>query len=704
MKRPVDNSPRREKSWASALRAAAEVARRATVSEADVIRAVTEELRRLELRGGVLLMTEEDQLQIQSRSLSQVLERSLQRLTGYEITGYRFNPKDVDVYRRALESGEAVFSDDRAEIVTQMIPPLLKPLLPSIMRILGESNVIVAPLVLAQETIGTINVTAKWLSPEDLPMVAALADHIAIALGHVRARAELESALQLQSLRSQIAEAATSALDLPVVLERIVLMAVSELGADAGAVGIIDDEKDTIDFPFSSGVPEHFLTQTTMDEGNLAVVLQSHQPLLMNHYQRSPGAADDGLQSNPQALLAAPLLAEGKSIGFIGMFSYTKGFEFTRNHLEMLEAVASIASTAVQNARLYARANRRAEESQALIRTARAISSSLDADTVLQEIAQQANILLQTDGSRIHMLDQDAGVLRCVVASGPNAKAIMAVQIPIGEGLTGYVVETGEPLLLNDPVPDKRGIQVPGTPEDELECLAIVPLSIRQRTMGAMAVRRLGHLHPFTQNDLELLMALAAQAAVSIENAHLYGQIESQAQQLEQQVTARTRDLALSESRYRSLVESAQFGIFQLNPQGKIVYANQALADLAGMPLEELLGKNFGETPVVPQEFLNSLNQRFKDRLQGKRPPQEIYEFTFRSTDHKPIPTIVGVSVFTDEDGKPEGLTGVVTDISERIELEQALRAERDRLNTLLNNIGDAVMVTDTKSKILFVN
>ncbi|TFH34483.1 MAG: PAS domain S-box protein, partial [Anaerolineales bacterium] len=47
---------------------------------------------------------------------------------------------------------------------------------------------------------------------------------------------------------------------------------------------------------------------------------------------------------------------------------------------------------------------------------------------------------------------------------------------------------------------------------------------------------------------------------------------------------------------------------------------------------------------------------------------------------------------------------GVVTDISERIELEQALRAERDRLNTLLNNIGDAVMVTDTKSKILFVN
>ena len=263
---------------------------------------------------------------------------------------------------------------------------------------------------------------------------------------------------------------------------------------------------------------------------------------------------------------------------------------------------------------------------------------------------------------------------------------------------------SGEALVINDPVVDDRGIQVPGTPQDEEECLAIVPLSIRQRTMGAMAVRRLGYDRPFSQNDLDLLMALAAQAAVSIENAHLYGQIETQAQQLEQQVLKRTRDLALSESRYRSLVESAQFGIFQLNPAGDIVYANQALADLAAVPMEALVGKNFSETTVIPSELLSSLQDRFRNRIQGEITPNEIYEFTFRSSTGRLIPTMVGVSIFTDDQGNPQGLTGVITDISERIKLEQALRAERDRLNTLLNNIGDAVMVTDTSGRILFVN
>ncbi|NIV37402.1 MAG: hypothetical protein GWN58_50685, partial [Anaerolineae bacterium] len=81
-----------------------------------------------------------------------------------------------------------------------------------------------------QIVIGTINVTSPKILPENVPMVAALADHIAIALGHVRARLELEHTLQLQQLRSQVALEASSTLDLPVVLERIVKTAIEEIG------------------------------------------------------------------------------------------------------------------------------------------------------------------------------------------------------------------------------------------------------------------------------------------------------------------------------------------------------------------------------------------------------------------------------------------------------------------------------------------
>jgi PAS domain S-box-containing protein len=64
----------------------------------------------------------------------------------------------------------------------------------------------------------------------------------------------------------------------------------------------------------------------------------------------------------------------------------------------------------------------------------------------------------------------------------------------------------------------------------------------------------------------------------------------------------------------------------------------------------------------------------------------------------------VGVSVIRDDTGKPRGLTGLVTDISERIKLEEELEAERDRLDAMLTHVGDGVMLTDADRKIQFVN
>src|SRR4030065_711224 len=104
----------------------------------------------------------------------------------------------------------------------------------------------------------------------------------------------------------------------------------------------------------------------------------------------------------------------------------------------------------------------------------------------------------------------------------------------------------------------------------------MAPLTVRQRTMGAMVVMRDGRDHPFDPSDLDLLAALAAQAAVAIENAHLFGQIQAQAIHLETQVAERTRDLALSEARYRSLVETSIAAIAQVDSNGRVTYANQA--------------------------------------------------------------------------------------------------------------------------------
>jgi PAS domain S-box-containing protein len=695
----------RDDVWVSALRATADVARRAVSAETDVIRAVTEELKRLHLRGGVALFTDDGSLEVQRPSLDNALMRSLERLAGISISGYRFDPHDVEVYRRVIETGETVFSSDRKMVVEQMTPPNLRPLVNRIVDMLGDVPVIIAPLILEDKPIGTINVSADWLSEADVAHVAALADHFAISLGHVRARERLEQALETQRLRNQVIEAVSNAVELDEVLERVNQLAHEVLSADATTIAILGDHEQTIRFPHAIGLPESYQERvTTTDTGTIRDLIANRKPQLIADYPSHPDATDEAIEWGVQSLIAVPLIIEDEIIAILALFSSSKERRFTHSDLEQAEAIGSMASIALQNARLYSEASRRADESETLMRTARAISSLLDTDTVLESIAQQANDLLKADGSRIHLLDYETNELNCMVALEPNAEAIMKFPIRVGEGLTGHVVETGEPLIINNPVEDQRGIQVPGTPEDESECLAIVPLSVRHRIMGAMTVRRLGLKHPFTDSDLNLLSAFAAQAAVSIENAHLYGQIEAQAQRLEIQVEERTRDLALSEARYRSLVETAQAGIFQLDLDGTLLYVNKALAEMAGELVENLIGKKFFQTSYLSEDTKRNNLDNLNKRLRGELPETDTFETVFTSKTGKKIPAIVGVSVIRDDTGKPRGLTGLVTDISERIKLEEELEAERDRLDAMLTHVGDGVMLTDADRKIQFVN
>jgi PAS domain S-box-containing protein len=487
-------------------------------------------------------------------------------------------------------------------------------------------------------------------------------------------------------------------------MERVLRLGEEITGADSGAIALLEPDGETLAFPYSFGDPKITMKKPAFGRGLIWISLKERKAVLLDDYSKHPDALVSAVEAGIQAFLGIPLIAGDDVLGGMAFFGRSEDIKFTREHLTQMETIASVAAIAAKNAHLYSDARRRAEEAQAIIRTAHSISASLDTETVLNEIATQANQLLDCDGSRIHLVDYDSDIVHCVVAREPNAEEILAFEFKIGEGITGGVIERGQPVVINDPSVDPNSIQVPGTPEDESECLAIVPLSIRQRTLGAMTVRRLGLDHPFTDQDLDLLSAFAAQAAVSIENANLFGQIEAQAQLLELQVEERTRDLSLSEARYRSLVESAQSGIFQLDLEGRLLYGNQALASMFGIDLDDVIGKRFDTLSFYQPKQLGQLLETYNQRIHGKREATEVYEMEFQTPSGCTIPTLIGVSLITDEEGIPQGLTGLVTDISERKELEEALKTERDRLDAILGHIGDAVMVTDADAAIQFVN
>ncbi len=689
--------------WAAALKAAAGVARKSSSSEEDLVQAVTKELRRLDMRGAVALLDHDGQLVLQSRALNRTIERQLKKLTGMSVKGFRFDPQEVDAYRRALEDRKPVFESDNSDTIAQMLPESLRSLLPRIVKVLGSLPVIVAPLLLEDRPLGTINVTASWLTPSDIPMVEALADHVAIALGHVRTRTQMHEALEREKLRNQVIEAVASSLDLSDVLKRVLDLAVEVVQADAGAIGLISPDGKSLNYPYLIGIPSSLKRESTLEGEGLAWrLLETRKPILLHEYSHHPSALPHWVEAGVHSFMGFPLIVGDEPIGTMGLFIKDKDRAFAEVQLEQAQAIATMAAMAVHNARLLSDANQRAEEAQALIQTARSVSASLDQETVLNMIAEKAKDLLQADGSRIHLHDPDADVLRCVIALDEAAEAFQAMELKPGEGLVGHVMESGEPLLTNHPFDDSRGMQVPGTLDQEPETLIMAPLKVRQRTMGVMTVRRLTTDRPFVQNDLEILIAFAAQAAVALENAHLYGQIMSQAHRLEIEVNERTRDLALSEARYRALVETAVAGIFQADLEARFVYVNQAFADMLEYKADELLGQPV--TVCMPKDVGPQIIDRYQARLRGEAPSREVFDTVFLSRNDVRIPAIVAVSLIMDEQDEPQGASILVFDISERKALEAAVKAQRDRLTAILANVGDAVFVMDPEGSIEFVN
>lgn len=689
---------------ASILRATTAVARQAASNEDDVIRAVTDEFHHLSLRGTVALLTPNGRLVFKNHSLGSAKAKALKKLVGTGIASLEIDPTEVDLFQEIFSTRQAAFSDDQPKVISQIIPPALVSLHPPIIKILGVGNVIFAPLIVHNEPIGAITVTAGWLTMDDIPLISALADHVSIALDHVRNRKTIEASLEIQRFRTQVAELLTSELDLPMIMERVLQLGEEITGADSGAIALLEPDGETLTFPYSFGVPEEMKRIPPLGSGLIWITLKERKAMLLEDYSEHPDALQPAIDGGVRALLGVPLIAGDDVLGGMAFFGRSEKINFTREHLAQMDSLAGMVAIAVRNAHLYSEAKRRAEEAQALIRTAHSISASLDTETVLNEIAAQANQLLDCDGSRIHLVDYDSSTVHCVVAREPNAEELLAFEFKVGEGITGCVIKSGQAVVINDSTSDPKSIQVPGTPEDEPECLAIVPLSIRQRTLGAMTVRRLGLDRPFTDKDLDLLSAFAAQAALSIENSNLFGQIEAQAQRLELQVEERTRELSLSEARYRSLVETAQSGIFQLDLKGHFLYGNQALASMFETDIEDVIGKRFDKLGFINPDNLGEILDNFYQRIRGKREPTEVFELEFQTPSGRTLPTLIGVSLITDDDGNPQGITGLITDISERMELVEALKTERDRLDAILGHIGDAVMVTDAESSIQFVN
>jgi two-component system NtrC family sensor kinase len=176
---------------------------------------------------------------------------------------------------------------------------------------------------------------------------------------------------------------------------------------------------------------------------------------------------------------------------------------------------------------------RRNQELAALIEINRVVTSSLDMDEVLEATIKGIREILQVEAGSLVLVDEEADRLVVHTTFGPERGWGSGRTIEPGQGIVGYVVQAGQPKLVNnvelEPLFLIEADEEPGLAAREILC---VPLIVRGRVIGAIEViNKLDGI--FTSQDRELLEAMAASVAVAVENAGLYSELADFAEELE---------------------------------------------------------------------------------------------------------------------------------------------------------------------------
>ena len=252
-------------------------------------------------------------------------------------------------------------------------------------------------------------------------------------------------------------------------------------------------------------------------------IIQTQKPLLIHNATEDPRFRNYGEAKSVKSWLGVPLIARKRVIGILTLDSLISNV-YRDREIQIAFTLASQIAVALENAALFEDERQRANIMAALQRTSADITAELDLQTLLDSILQRASNLLNADGGELALYDADEDMITIKVCHNMTEDFTGRKMRP-GQGAIGQVVVSGEPLIISDYK----------TWEGHLRHAAawpwigviVVPLKVRNRILGAIALTDSKIDRKFDQKDQRTLTLFAQQAAIAIENAQLFEQISS---------------------------------------------------------------------------------------------------------------------------------------------------------------------------------
>jgi diguanylate cyclase (GGDEF)-like protein len=388
--------------------------------------------------------------------------------------------------------------------------------------------------------------------PEDrqvpsLDLVKSLevfAAHAAVAIENARQYKELEDAtaqlaaqLELRHGLMELSAALLTTLDETELFSRIAALLKDFVDYDAMEIRLVDEVKHELYCGFASDqdLEQMASWRAPLDVGVSGWVVTHNEAQLVNDMLRDPrGALVPGTEWVPQASLIAPLTVGGAVIGVLAV-DRMGGRTFADAELEPTKLFANLAAIAIQNARQYEEAQTASQQLERqlalrhrLLDLSTVLLGTLDREAVFREIGSMLDEVIEYDSMDIRLVHRASRELVCIYAAGADADELLAMRLSLDGSLRGWVAQHGRAQMVNDGSTDARVAHANGEAERRPHASLVVPLTVRGIVTGVLALERVGG-RMFQEQELEVARLFANMAAIAIQNAQVYEELEHKA-------------------------------------------------------------------------------------------------------------------------------------------------------------------------------
>ncbi|MEE8389624.1 MAG: ATP-binding protein [Anaerolineae bacterium] len=287
--------------------------------------------------------------------------------------------------------------------------------------------------------------------------------------------------------------------------------------------------------------------------------------------------------------------------------------------------------------------------------TSQVLTATLDLDDVLRSLMTQVRDYFRVEAASVALLEEETGDSVFRVAVGKAAEEVVGLRMGPGQGVVGYVMQTGQPELVPIAHSDERFYTgIDDSTDFYAHAMLAIPIKTEGQTIGVIEV-----FNPaagtFDGDAQRLLLAVADLAAVAIRNAALYERVWQ------------------AERRYESLFNESTDSIVVLDLEGRILNLNQRAIEMLGRPGERLFDADFCDVLGMGRDECRAAGDECRA---ATRQIREGRCLKVETSLELPVPTggeirSLETTMAKIDYGGREAIQWVGHDISERVALEQ---------------------------------